>query len=571
MKEAFNRFFDRLIISKTVIETFLSVVLKTWLLLYFNLLFYLFLIIYKIKNHIREIILVINDSLTNFFLICITFILSHKYFIMSCLLGALSLCIIYYLTRMINAVMTNIAFLKKRIIESNRGKKTVGLKVFPVLVRFFRIKVKKGITYKIYSMLMLIGERIENNPLFPDPFQLSIRLHALQKRVIKTVAPYIAPFTTLFIHKKYEPLKDLDDLKLMDEAKLISSPDNIPQPILQKIHSPAAVADIVIIKEWQNMFDEVYNRWESGFYSSLLISGESGSGKTTLLNYLAHKHRTRNTYYIPAVRGIDIFSDRIISRIEKIAAENTDTGDKQIILIDDIELLFLKKIEGFYSLKKLLILIEKTKSYILWIITINKYALHYLNTFFYISSIFQFELHLSNITTQQLTDIYYKKLKNIHYNYKIIANKELIKEIKRKVSHRIIAERDIERFLKNRFFRLLKDNKGINYKYFNFYFIRSVKKVIKNNIWISLPDFLQIDTFKKCSIDYLFILHSILLHKHLSEHDLTTVLHYSRDFITVALSIFLENNILFKYNGKYGINAPVYFELTKFLQLKKLI
>ncbi|MBN1798380.1 MAG: mechanosensitive ion channel [Spirochaetales bacterium] len=124
-----------------------------------------------------------------------------------------------------------------------------------------------------------------------------------------------------------------------------------------------------------------------------------------------------------------------------IDMEKINAVEKQIILLDDIEELFLKNIDGYGVLKDLFLLVSRTQSRILWIATANSIFLSFIKKIFPVTFVFQFFIDLTDLTPQRLAAIFEAYTACRNFTVKIIPDKEIAKQIKKKVKAKTISTR----------------------------------------------------------------------------------------------------------------------------------
>jgi hypothetical protein len=124
--------------------------------------------------------------------------------------------------------------------------------------------------------------------------------------------------------------------------------------------------------------------WEKGRSVAILVAGARGSGKTSYLNCA----RTAVFGDLPVVSGQ--FNERIatapgmrsfLSSLLQIDDEDLDRelkSMKRLIVLEEVERTFLRRVGGFQGLRALLDLISATSRNTLWVLSLNETALRYL-------------------------------------------------------------------------------------------------------------------------------------------------------------------------------------------------
>jgi hypothetical protein len=133
-----------------------------------------------------------------------------------------------------------------------------------------------------------------------------------------------------------------------------------------------------------NAIGEARQLWQDGRAVAILVAGARGSGKTSLLN-CAQAAIFRD---LPVIRGQ--FGKRItsaqglrlfLSSFLQADVKDLDSflnSDKRLVILEEVERTFMRRIGGFEGLRSLLDLIATTSRNTLWILSINETALRYL-------------------------------------------------------------------------------------------------------------------------------------------------------------------------------------------------
>ena len=170
-----------------------------------------------------------------------------------------------------------------------------------------------------------------------------------------------------------------------------------------------------------NKLNSAYNNWLKDNFAASLVIGENGSGKSSLLYYysktlksnyqilsfqVSRFYYTENDYY--ALIG-EIFSQDELSSDQSIDAFISSFKERRIVIIDGLERLFIRKVNGFTCLLKLLSLIVSTNHQILWICSVSKYASAYLNKTIALSEYFDYSINIDSLSSEQIQNIVLKR------------------------------------------------------------------------------------------------------------------------------------------------------------------
>ena len=78
------------------------------------------------------------------------------------------------------------------------------------------------------------------------------------------------------------------------------------------------------------------------------------------------------------------------------------------MIIDGMERLFIRKVNGFACIQKLLLLIVSSNQKIFWICSVSKYASAYLNKTISISEYFDYNIRIDSLSSTQIQEIVLK-------------------------------------------------------------------------------------------------------------------------------------------------------------------
>jgi hypothetical protein len=149
-------------------------------------------------------------------------------------------------------------------------------------------------------------------------------------------------------------------------------------------------------------FEQALSDWQKGHFAATLLVGARGSGKTSILNCFAANVPVEQDL----VRGQ--FSQRITSSAPMQTflrglfgfSDHTDlagalAAGRRVVILEEIERTFLRKVNGLEAIHYLLQLIHPTAASTLWILSLNDDAFSYLDV----------AVHLGRFFSQRINDI----------------------------------------------------------------------------------------------------------------------------------------------------------------------
>jgi hypothetical protein len=322
-----------------------------------------------------------------------------------------------------------------------------------------------------------------------------------------------------------------------------------------------------------------YENWKLKRYAPVIIYGEKGSGMTTLLNFYFKKLETNynivRTLLITNIYNENDFIDFLKSTFSKSTFNSIDEAakylneivTKQIVVIENMQNLFLRKVNGFICLKMLFELISKTNQNIFWIISSSLYAWEYLSKVMNVSDYFGYQIKLEKLNDEQMINIIIKRHRISGYNiYFEPADSTVIKKKSKKLS-----DAEIQEYLKKEYFFELNDFAKSNISLALLYWMRSTKEVTTDSIKLGSVVDHDFSFLNAMGPEKLFILYLLLLHDGLSEGDVMKIYNKSLDEIRLNLLTLLDDGIIIKKKDLYLINPLLYRQIVYLLQLKNII
>jgi hypothetical protein len=155
---------------------------------------------------------------------------------------------------------------------------------------------------------------------------------------------------------------------------------------------------------------EARRLWEEGRSVAVLVAGARGSGKTSLLNC------ARGAVFADVPVIIGQFCQRIttaqsmrsfLSSLLQAKVNELDRylgSGKRIVVLEEVERTFLRRINGFQGLRALLDLISISSRNTLWILSLNETALRYLAKIIALEEHFSHRINAMAVTPDHLSN-----------------------------------------------------------------------------------------------------------------------------------------------------------------------
>jgi hypothetical protein len=149
--------------------------------------------------------------------------------------------------------------------------------------------------------------------------------------------------------------------------------------------------------------------WEAGRFAACLLIGARGSGKTSLLNcatreIFAHHQLVRAEFEerILTPTKLDGFLRRLLRLREGVDVESAIREERRVLILEEAERIFLRKVGGFAAARYLTHLIHRTASTTLWIIVMNDRSFRVLDAGTHLHRVFSYRINAMNVSRADL-------------------------------------------------------------------------------------------------------------------------------------------------------------------------
>ncbi|WP_159949163.1 hypothetical protein [Polaribacter septentrionalilitoris] len=322
--------------------------------------------------------------------------------------------------------------------------------------------------------------------------------------------------------------------------------------------------------------EKAYENWKI-VKSPLLVVDEPGEGGTSLLH--ASTYIYPNAKILETNQSIDSYKKLIglLTNVLRISEEFKNLKDlekfinasleDEVIILENIERLFIRRIKGFDLLEDFLLFLHATKNKIYWIISINKYSFYYLNRVKFFASHFPSIIHLEPISKKQLKVEILDR--NQGYQMVYLKPNKISKKIEKQLKKASTEER--QNILEDLFFKNMSAFAKGNISKAILYARNSAYNVKLKTVFIKPIHIKRVDDL---SLNELFILEAIFQHRSLSIKELNIVLRNSDRQSRLSIEKLLERELIrptSTVNGKtqYRVNL-MYLDILKDLLRERL-
>jgi len=322
-----------------------------------------------------------------------------------------------------------------------------------------------------------------------------------------------------------------------------------------------------------------FKNWMNGGYAPLILTSEKGAGKTTFLNLnvlkLADQFSITRINIKPTVYTeeglLELF--RAIVNIESLSNHTeiisilNKAQSRRIIVLENLQHLYLRTVNGFTALKLLLEIITRTNKNIFWITSATNYAFEYLKKSMNINDFFGYHINLEQISDGQITDLIRRRHSISGYSLQYIAgvvhlhNKDALK----------LSENDFQKFLEKDFFSYLNHFTKSNISLAQLFWLSSIEDIKDRILYVSANFEISNSLLNSLSSEKVFILHSLILQDGLKSDEINKTLNYAFNETTLLLQVMLDDGIIIKTDDTYYINPLLYRQTITLLKSKNYL
>ncbi len=155
--------------------------------------------------------------------------------------------------------------------------------------------------------------------------------------------------------------------------------------------------------------EQALSDWDSGRFAACIFVGARGSGKTSLLNCAADgafagREVIRTQFHERAVtaEAVDGFLREVLAISSVADLDEELSAKRRILMIEEGERIFLRKIGGFAGAHRLMHWIQRTGSTTLWVLAMNDRAFQVLSAAAQFSRVFSHRINAMSVSKADL-------------------------------------------------------------------------------------------------------------------------------------------------------------------------
>ena len=325
-----------------------------------------------------------------------------------------------------------------------------------------------------------------------------------------------------------------------------------------------------------NTLRDDFQRWMQGYYTTTVVVGERGSGRTTLMQFaeqdIYEHHEIHRIDFQETVYTMDLFLPPIRQSLSFCTFDNLDELEvalqrldtPHVCIVENIQNLFIKTVDGFDVLERFLLLISRTHRRVFWVLTCTLYSWEYLNKVIRIEQYFSRVLLLNRLSQDDMETIIMKRHRIT--GYQILFD---IPDSVRQSRHfkKLRNEDEQQAHLKDLCFEQLQQVAMGNISVGMMFWLRGIT-VVENEHAVQINPLIDFDesSLMLLSSDEMFTLGTILHHETLSVEEHALVYHQSVGRSLPVLNILCNKGMLIEINGSYRVHPILYRPVVQALK-----
>ena len=337
----------------------------------------------------------------------------------------------------------------------------------------------------------------------------------------------------------------------------------------------------VSLHENFNYMKKAYESWENGFPATFATVGEKGSGKSTYLSLVFDAFFTNKKLIQLSLQKtywtgehllqllVDKFELNDVETKEEIVEEIRKSFKGDIMVVECLQNLYLRNVNGYQALEDLMYIISETKKEVFWIISCSRYAWNYLNVTHALGDYFSHIMRTDTLDEDQIESVVMNRHKSSGFELEFEADSSHAKS--RAYRKLLDREEEAQQYLKERYFEDLADLSEGNASIAMIFWIRSIREFDDTHCYIKPLEITTLEMVQELKPDVLFTLAAIILHDAMTPKELSAVLQFDIERSRLILNQLQGRGLLQEREGQYVINQLMYRQVLRVLKERNII
>jgi hypothetical protein len=295
---------------------------------------------------------------------------------------------------------------------------------------------------------------------------------------------------------------------------------------------------------------DLFERWLQGGPSGTVITAEWGMGKSTFLDRVVAnlptdvpRHAIRPSHRVTTVEEVLALAAEALG-VEEVLDEATVvhalmSGPRQVIVIEDCERLFLRRIRGFDGLDVFLRIISATNRNVFWLLTFDAYAWEFVHRVRNRRHHFQLVLPLPPLTDRETRELIEKRAARTD----IVADFSRLLDVDDRENDAPGTRTAIVQ-TEDGFYRLLTELAAGNPRVMLHYWLASVVPSDTRRVWVRLCERPAPTCIDSLSTSQLFALTALAQHQSLTAEEIAETIAIEVEAVRLDLEQLSEGGLI---------------------------
>jgi hypothetical protein len=243
-------------------------------------------------------------------------------------------------------------------------------------------------------------------------------------------------------------------------------------------------------------------------------------------------------------------------------------GKPLALVVENLQKLFLKTMDGFDLLDQFTALINHTRSRVAWMCSCTLYGWEYLDKASGLSRAFDRIVTLKPFSGEDIESMILSRHRITGYQLKFLISRKIrMNRSFRKLS----TEQDRQAFLRKKFFEQIQSVASGNISVAILFWLRSIQSIEEHELRLSSQVQFNVTFLSHLNTEDRFTLGSIVQHDTLSIDDHAAIFRQPTDKSRLTLQNLTRMGILQQEDGLFRVHPFLYRHVIRFLKLQNIL
>ncbi|MEL7833945.1 hypothetical protein [Fodinibius sp. Rm-B-1B1-1] len=329
------------------------------------------------------------------------------------------------------------------------------------------------------------------------------------------------------------------------------------------------------------LFKKAYEQWQNEFSTNFAVVGEKGSGKSSFLKLMIETEFSQSEPQIlefnKTIWDEQQLVDKVISvlqvehaeSVEELIAEIKEKNQRSVIVLESVQNCFVRDINGFKAIEKLMYLISETRDNLFWVVSCSRYAWSFLDKVMQLSEYFSHVSKSDSLTADQLEQVILNRHQASGYSLYFEPDEQVLQSrTYRKLKD---SEEEVQTYLKEEYFEELTKLAEGNPSIAMIFWIRSIREFDETNFYIKPLEITSVEMIEDLNPQVLFTLEAFVLHDTLSDTELAMIMDNTIEESRLLINRLRSRGMLVDKEGSSTINHLMYRQIVRVLKERNII